>query len=145
MNDFDITTIGPDSASATNFWAICVNFTLNGARGCHIPVKQGDDVLWAYANKATTKFYLNLTGPTTATLGIRTPFHVTDGLTKLPVQGARVYIDGASPSAPSDSGGNVDIIFNKLGSQGLKAEKPDDSIRSNKWPVNVRPKGAAKL
>jgi hypothetical protein len=140
-DDFDITTIGSDKASGKDFWARCVNFKPHSALGCHIPVKASDEVLWAYANTDKTKHYLRLTGPTPVIPFIPHIFFVTDGATGTPVQGATV--DGIS----SDVQGRVRLTFKQLGPHNLKAEKNDDSIRSNTFSVDVveTVRGPAKL
>jgi hypothetical protein len=139
-NDFDITTIGGDKASGKNFWARAVNFKPNSAFGCHIPVKAGDEVLWAYANTDTTKHFLRLTGPTVVIPFIPQTFFVTDGATGAPIQGA--IVNGIS----SDDQGRVHLTFKELGPHNLKAKK-SDSIRSNTWVVDVVEtlRGPAKL
>jgi len=139
--DFDMTTIGGDKVSGNDFWARCVNFKPNAALGCRIPVNAGDDVLWAYANKITTKYYLKLTGPSIVIPFIPQIFFVTDGATGTPVKGATV--NGVS----SDAQGRIHLTFQVLGPQRLKAEKNPDSIRSNTFVVNVveTVRGPAKL
>jgi hypothetical protein len=139
--DFDITTIGGDKVTGNDFWARCVNFKPNNALGCSIPVIAGDEVLWAYATKNTTKYYLRLTGPSTVIPFIPQIFFVTDGATGTPVKGAT--INGVS----SDDQGRVHLTFGVLGPQRLKAEKKPDSIRSNTFVVDVveTVRGPAKL
>jgi len=140
-DDFDITTIGGDKASGKNFWARCVNFKPSSALGCHIPVKVDDEVLWAYANIDKTKYYLRLTGPTAVIPFIPHIFVVTDGATGAPIKGATV--NGVS----SDVQGRVHLTFKELGPHKLKAEKNDDSNRSNTLVVDVveTVRGPAKL
>jgi hypothetical protein len=103
-------------------------------------VKAGDQVLWAYVTDKT-KHYLKLTGPTVAFPSIPYVFVVTDGATGAPIKGATIQ----GHTAQSDDQGKVHITFKRLGSHPLKAEKKDDSIRSNMWPVIVVAKVLAKL
>jgi len=128
--------------SGKHFWVKCVNFKPNNALGCHIPVKASDEVLWAYANTDKTKHYLRLTGPTVVIPFTPHVFLVTDGATGAPIKGA--IVKGVS----SDHQGRVHLTFKKLGPRKLKAEKKDDSIRSNTLVVEVAQtvvRGPAKL
>jgi hypothetical protein len=138
-DDFDITTIDGDKVSGKDFWARCVNFKPSDALGCHIPVKAGDEVLWAYANTEKTKHYLKLTGPTVVKPFIPHVFLVTDGATGAPIEGATV--NGVS----SDDQGRATVAFKNLGAHRIKAEKNDDSIRSNTLIVEVARTPPAKL
>jgi hypothetical protein len=95
-------------------------------------VKAGDQVLWAYAT-SKTKHYLKLTGPTVAFPSVPYVFVVTDGATGDPIKGASV----PGHTGVSDNLGKLQLTFKKLGPHPLKAEKKDDSIRSNTWTVDV--------
>jgi hypothetical protein len=98
--------------------------------GCQQKVKEGDEVLFAYATQDVTAHYLRLTGPSLAVLFTPVTLVVTDE-TGRPVSGAQV--DGRL----TDDLGRVTLTFTHVGTQILKAEKQPDSIRSNVLAIRV--------
>ena len=129
-DDFHITSIGGDATIGFYYWVIMLNFEYV-PDGCQQKVKEGDEVLFAYAKQHVTEnFYLKLTGPPVAVLFKPVTLVVTNGVGGLPVSGAQV--DGHL----TDDLGRVTLTFTKLGTQTLKAEKPR-WIRSNALTIQV--------
>ena len=49
FKDYYYDQIGPDRIDrTTHFWSLWMNWSFANAGGCGQPVKQGDEVLWAY-------------------------------------------------------------------------------------------------
>jgi hypothetical protein len=101
------------------------------ATGCQELVKEGDEVLFAFANP-DVKHYLKLTGPISVNLFRPAKLVVTDG-NGAPVKGADVN------GELTDGEGKVSITFKAMGTERLKAEKKPDSIRSNELVIEVIP------
>jgi len=129
-DDFFITSIGGETPTGKDFWKICLNLQPISVGGCQQKVKEGDEVLFAYATQDVTAHYLELTGPGLAVLFTPVTLVVTDG-TGRPVSGAQV--DGHL----TDDLGRVTLTFTHVGTQTLKAEKQPDSIRSNILAIQV--------
>ena len=131
MDDFFITSIGGETATGDNFWAICLNFVPTKVGGCQQKVKKDDQVLFAYANRNATKHYLKLSGPDHwIVLVLPVMLTVTDEA-GAPVLGASVN------GKFTDSQGRVFITFDSAGIKKLKATK-QDSVRSNEHVIHVR-------
>ncbi|KZS88598.1 hypothetical protein SISNIDRAFT_490023 [Sistotremastrum niveocremeum HHB9708] len=129
FDDFFITRIAGDSQNDVQFWGLLVNFQFTPVGGCQEEVQTGDQVLWAFDAFDKT-FFLHLTGPSVASLGVPTTFTVTDGMTGVPIAGATIG------SSTSDAAGHITITFTTGGKFTLKAEQPD-SLRSNALVVTV--------
>ncbi|KZT38606.1 hypothetical protein SISSUDRAFT_986036 [Sistotremastrum suecicum HHB10207 ss-3] len=129
FDDYFITRIAGDSQNDIQFWGLLLNFQFTPVGGCQQEVAVGDAVLWAFDAFSKT-FFLRLTGPSVATLGVPTTFTVTDGMTGIPIAGATIGSD------VSDASGHVVITFSSGGKFTLKAEEPN-SIRSNALTVTV--------
>jgi len=107
--------------------------------GCQQKVKEGDEVLFAYAKQhVTDNFYLKLTGPPVAVLFKPVTLVVTDGVGGLPV--SRAQVGGQF----TDDQGRVTLTFKQVGTQTLKAERPN-STRSNALTIRVIAGPSAKL
>jgi len=131
FDDFLVSTIGGESSTNTQFWALLLNFQFTQVGGCQQEVKALDHVLFAFDGFSKAHF-LKLEGPHVAQKGQSVVYTVTDGMTGLPVAGAAVN-DGTS-----DANGHVSVSFGKAGLNGIKATK-SDSVRSNQLNVNVTP------
>ena len=127
--DFSVDRIGPDANTATQFWGYALNFVTAGAGGCHIQVKAGDEVLFAYDFFSKTRV-LRLTGPTSAVAGQPTTVRVVDGGNGSPVAGASV---GGTTTAAD---GTATVTFSSDGVQRLKAEAAG-AVRSNALSIAV--------
>ena len=125
-------------AGQNEFWSLCLNFHPTPVGGCQQIVKQGDQVLFAYAhtfsNNNATKNYLRLYGPTDAVAAGDVTLTVTDGK-GAPIKGARVN----QSTNETDEYGKVTINF-RPGTYKLKADKDDNlvSIRSNELVLIVK-------
>ena len=129
FDDFVITSIGGDTQTATEFWGILLNFDFIPAGGCQQEVKENDEILYAF-NAFSANFFLVLTGPSTARVGVPVTLTVTDGQTHKPVAGAAVN------GVTSDANGKIVITFTQVGTQDLKATK-SDAIRSSTLVIQV--------
>jgi hypothetical protein len=130
FNDFQITRIGPDSQTPTQFWGVLDNYKFTPVSGCQAEVKDGDQVLWAY-DAFNKVHFLELTGPSTATANVPFTVTVTDGSTGQPVQGATVG------GQTTGSDGKATLTIATPGTVSLKAEAPA-SVRSNALAVDVQ-------
>ena len=106
--------------------------------GCQQKVKEGDEVLFAYAGLHGTTGFLKLTGPPFALLFKPVTLVVTNGAGGLPV--SRAQVGGQF----TDDLGRVTLTFKQVGIQTLKAERPD-STRSNALTIRVITGPSAKL
>jgi hypothetical protein len=130
FDDFFITSIGPDSETATEFWGLLVDYQFTPTGGCQFEVKPGDKVLWAF-NAFNAVHFLELSGP--ELVEAREVYHltVTDGSTGEAVSGATVG------TATSDANGIVTLTAPAHPAiTEFKAER-SDSIRSNRHVVAV--------
>ena len=131
FSDFLVNRIGPDKATATQFWGTALNGTPTEAGGCQVRVKQGDDVLWAFDLFAAKQF-LSLSGPRSARVGRAFRVRVTDAKNgNRPVKGARVG------GAKTDARGYARLEADERGTAVLKAERRG-ALRSNALLVRVR-------
>ncbi|KAJ3500986.1 hypothetical protein NLJ89_g9544 [Agrocybe chaxingu] len=129
FDDFFITSIGGDTQTDTQFWAILLNFQFTPVGGCQQQVKWGDDILFAFDGFGRAH-YLKLSGPKVARRSRPVVLTVTDGETGSAVQGATVA------GQTSDTEGKVSVTFSSLGVKNLKAER-SDSIRSNRLDIHI--------
>ncbi len=134
FDDFLISRIGPDSQTASQFWALLVNSEFSSVGGCQQRVGTGDEVLWAF-DGFSKSHALHLTGPSSAQTGAGFTVKVSDGNTGAPLAGASV--GGALTGAD----GQASLHFGAKGIYHLKAERAD-SVRSNDLSVCVDPAGA---
>jgi len=130
FDDFLITTIGNETPTGDDYWALCLNFALAPVGGCQQKVKKDDEVLFAYATLNVTKIFLKLDGPKYGTINQPVVLTVTDGK-GTPVQNASVQ------GEKTDANGHVSLTFHEAGAQLLKAEKSPDSVRSNQLFVKI--------
>jgi hypothetical protein len=133
FDDFFLERIGPNTNNSAKFWGVFLNFAATDTGGCQTRVRQGDEVLWAYA--AFQAPPLKLTGPPAAATGQPIQVRVTHGETGAPQQGAAV---GGSTTGPD---GHASLSFADPGIYRLKADRPD-AIRSNTHVLCVDPAGA---
>ena len=132
FDDYYYDQIGPDRINrATHFWSLWMNWGFASAGGCGQPVKQGDEVLWAY-DDFTQSPLLRLSAPAAARTGESFGVSVVDGFDDSPEAGATV--GGATTGAD----GAATLSFADAGVYRLKAEKPD-ATRSNVQVVCVDP------
>ena len=129
FEDFLINTVGPDSATSSQFWGTALNFKDTSAGGCQVRVEQGDQVLIAFDSFDKTK--LRLTGARGTRSREAFALFVLDGVTGERVAGAKVG------GRTSNSQGRVLLRITKRGLYRFKATAPD-SIRSNEWKVRVK-------
>jgi hypothetical protein len=135
LKDYYYDQIGPDRINRrTHFWSLWINWGFASAGGCGQPVKQGDEVLWAYEDFNQSPL-LRLSAPASARTGASFHVSVVDGFDGSPEAGATV--GGATTGAE----GGATLSFADAGVYRLKAEKPD-AIRSNVQVVCVDPSGA---
>ena len=131
LSDFSVDRIGPDvgGPATMRYWGYALNYVAAGAGGCHVQVKAGDEVLFAYDffSKVHT---LRLTGPPSAVVGEPTTLRVIDGKDGAPVAGANVA------GATTAGDGTARVTFSSPGIQRLKAERAD-SVRSNLLSIPV--------
>jgi hypothetical protein len=130
LDDYSITRIGKDYQTDSKHWSILLNFNYTSVGGCQQHVKQGDQILFAY-NVAKT-YHLRQLEISQEIVQVRDPITVlvTDARTGQPISGATVA------NQITDIDGQATIIFNRLGSQNLRAEHPD-GVRSNTIVVSV--------
>ncbi|KAJ7592624.1 hypothetical protein C8J56DRAFT_929070 [Mycena floridula] len=131
FDDYFITSIGDSSQTSTQFWGLLLNWEFTPVGGCQERVNKGDEILWAFDAFSAVDF-LKLEGPATAKVGKPLTLTVTDGSTGALIEGADVN------EGVSDSNGRVTIIFGKVGTHGVKAQK-EGSIRSNQLIIQVLP------
>jgi hypothetical protein len=130
--------IAGEKPGSNEFWSLCLNFHPTPVGGCQQIVKQGDQVLFAYAhtfgNNNPTKNYLRLYGPTDAVAAGNVTLTVTDGK-GAPIKGAKTN----QSTNETDEYGKVTINF-RSGTYKLKAHKDDNlvSIRSNELVLVVK-------
>ena len=129
FEDFLINTVGPDSATSSQFWGTAVNFRDTEAGGCQVKVEQGDQVLIAYDSFGKTK--LRLTGVRGARSGNVFALFVLDGVTGDRIRGATVG------GKKTNSQGRVLLRITKRGLYRFKAAAPN-SVRSNQWKVRIK-------
>jgi hypothetical protein len=123
FGDFSIDRIGPDAATASEYWGYALNFKPSQVGGCQQQVRSGDDVLFAF-DFFSKAHLLRLAAPPTAEAGRSVTVTVTDGQDGSPVAGASV---GGAVTGPD---GTASVTFSSPGTQSLKAERAD-SVRSN--------------
>ena len=134
FDDYLVSRIGPDSQTATQFWALLVNSDFSSVGGCQQRVATGDEVLWAF-DGFSKQHALRLRGPSSVRAGERFLVGVTDGKDGSSLAGASV---GGTLTGPD---GRATVELDAKGIYRLKAERAD-SIRSNALPVCVDPVGA---
>jgi hypothetical protein len=131
FSDFLINRIGPDRATATQFWGTALNNVPTEAGGCQVQVKNGDQILWAF-DMFSAKQFLALSGPKAAKLGKVFKVKVTDSKNaNKPVKGATVA------GVKTDAKGVASLALTQKGTLVLKAEAKS-AIRSNALVVRVR-------
>jgi hypothetical protein len=128
FDDFIVSQIGPDAASASQFWGVAVQGKSLQVGGCQAIVTAGDEVLWAY--DSFNKKLLRASGPKTTRVGRLTRVKVIDTEKNKPVRGA--LIGGKKTNA----GGIAKLRFKKPGTKRLKATA-SKAIRSNQLVVKV--------
>ena len=124
FDDYFITSIGPDTQTATMFWGLLVNYQFTPVGGCQVELKQGDQVLWAFDAFNKNAFLKVEPVTITAKKGQSKTVTVTDGMTGKPAPGA--VIDGVT----TDANGKATLTFPKLGLFTYKATR-FDAVRSN--------------
>ena len=129
FEDFLINTVGPDSASSSQFWGTALNFRDTDAGGCQVKVAEGDQVLIAFDSFGKPK--LRLSGVRGARSSRAFSLLVTDGSTGAPVAGANVG------GRTTNSQGRVALRRTARTLYRFKATKPD-TIRSNEWKVRIK-------
>jgi hypothetical protein len=129
FEDFLINTVGPDSATSSQFWGTALNFRDTDAGGCQVQVRTGDQVLIAYDSFGKRK--LRLTGARGTRSREVFALFVLDGVTGDRVAGATVG------GKTSNTQGRVLLRIRKRGLYRFKATAPD-SIRSNAWKVRIK-------
>ena len=135
LKDYYYDQIGPDRIDrSSHYWSLWTNWSFASAGGCGQPVKQGDEVLWAFEDFNPSPI-LRLHAPGTARTGESFGVRVVDGFDDSPEAGA--VVEGAT-TGPD---GAATLSFADAGVYRLKAEKPD-AIRSNAQVVCVDPAGA---
>jgi hypothetical protein len=135
FQDFFINRIGPDTnTGAPNYqpyWGYYLNGVATQIGGCQQQVKQGDSVLFAYANFGQP--LLQLAAPSSAATG--ESFQVTvqqnDGNGNLtPAMAASVA------GQTTDTAGHASVSFSDAGQHAFKASRAD-AVRSNAQTVCV--------
>jgi hypothetical protein len=129
FEDFLINTVGPDSATSSQFWGTVLNYRDTDAGGCQVQVKSGDQVLVAYDSFGKRK--LRLTGDNGSRSREVFALFVLDGVTGDRVAGATVG------GKTTNSQGRVLLRITKRGLYRFKATAPE-SIRSNSWKVRIK-------
>jgi hypothetical protein len=148
FDDYFITSIDSSTQTATQFWGLLRNYQFTPVGGCQQLTAPLDKVLWAF-DAFNKKYFLRISGPSTATLGKPFKVTVTDGTTGIPIEGATVGLvhtdrDGTTPvgSAGSlngpktDANGIATITPTRTGITQYKAQRAD-SIRSNRLDIVV--------
>jgi hypothetical protein len=124
--DFFVSQVGSDvnqNAAPFASWGVAVNFKALNVGGCQLAATPGMDVLWAY-DLFNNPRILQLSGPSSVTVGVPFTVGVLDGETGNPVPGATVG------GATTDSSGRATVTITQTGVVRLKATAPG-SIRSN--------------
>jgi hypothetical protein len=134
FDDYLVSRVGPDSQTASQFWALLVNSEFSNVGGCQQRVNSGDEVLWAF-DGFSKAHALHLAGPSSAHTGEAFPVRVTDGNTGAPLAGASVG------GAVTGADGRANVRLDTKGIYRLKAQRAD-SIRSNALSVCADPAGA---
>ena len=130
FEDYFITSIGPDTQTATQFWGVLVNYVFTPVGGCQFALNQADEVLWAF-DAFNKKAFLKVEPSRVAVRqGKSVTVKVTDGASGIPVAGA--VIDGVT----TDENGDATLTFEDKGLFTLKATKAD-AVRSNALRVFV--------
>lgn len=129
FEDFFITSIGPSTQTATQFWGLLLNYQFTPVGGCQQETKAGDEVLWAF-DAFNKSYFLKLRGPLVAKKGKAISVKVTDGSTAVAIADATVG------GQTTDANGQASVTFDSAGLKVLKAERAD-SIRSNAIVVVV--------
>ena len=129
FEDFLINSVGPDSATSSQFWGTALDFQDTSAGGCQTRVEQGDQVLIAFDSFDKTK--LRLTGVRGSRSREVFALFVLDGVTGERVAGATVG------GKVSNTQGRVLLRITKRGLYRFKASRAD-SIRSNEWKVRIK-------
>lgn len=130
FEDFIVNQIGPDTATATQFWGLAINGNDAELGGCQQQVERGDEVLYAY-DAFGKKHILLLSGPAATRVGKRLSVKVVDGRTGAAVKGARVR------GKRTNAKGVVRMRFRSRGVKRLKARHPD-AVRSNRIRIKVQ-------
>ena len=131
FSDFDVSKIGPDASTLTQFWGVAVQGQQLQVGGCQFKVSPGEEVLWAF-DLFSKKHILELSGPRRAHAGKPFSVKVVDGQDGTPVSGARV--GGKKTNAK----GIAKLRYRRIGTKPLKARRAD-SLRSNQLRVKVLP------
>lgn len=153
FDDYDISSIGPDAQTATEFWGLLDNWRFTPVPGCQFEPSANDQVLWAY-NAFTATAFLRLTASaTTVAPGQPTTVQVTDGSSGTVISGAVVApvstdpvtdyetVESSDPSAvTTDASGNATLSWSTPGWKRVKAIKAN-AIRSNRLDICVTPCG----
>lgn len=153
FDDYDITSIGHDAQTATQFWGVLDNWQFTPVPGCEFEPRANDQVLWAY-NAFNAADFLRLTASsTTVAPGQTTTVQATNGSTGAVVSGAVVApvstdpltdyetVESSDPSAvTTDASGDATLSWSTPGWKRLKAVKAD-AIRSNRLDICVTPCG----
>ena len=129
FEDFVVNQIGPDTATATQFWGTALNGKDTELGGCQTQVAAGDEVLFAY-DAFSKKHLLLLSGPSATRVGRRVSLKVVDGRTGDAVAGATVR------GKKTNAKGVVRFRFRDRGVRRLKARHAD-GIRSNRVRIRV--------
>lgn len=130
FEDFVVNQIGPDTATATQFWGLAVNGRDTELGGCQTQVQGRDEVLYAY-DAFGKKHLLLLSGPAATRVGRRVSVKVVDGRTGDAVEGATVG------GKVTNAKGVARLRFRARGVRRLKARHPD-AVRSNRIRVKVQ-------
>jgi hypothetical protein len=137
--DFFVSQVGSDvNQNAPPFasWGVAVNFKSLQVGGCQVGLTPGMDVLWTYDFFNQTRL-LQLTGPSSVSVGVPFTVNVSDGQTNTAVPGASVG------GAATDGAGHASVRLTRPGVYRLKATAPS-SVRSNVLVVAAGvPAGAA--
>jgi hypothetical protein len=130
FSDFVVNKIGPDAATASQFWGVAVQWKSLEVGGCQFKVSPGEEVLWAY-DLFSKKHILKLTGPRRVRHGKTARLKVVDGTTDKPVKGAKVG------GKKTNAAGVVRLRLRAKGTKRLKATERT-SVRSNQIAVKVK-------
>ena len=130
FEDFIVSQIGPDTATADAFWGLAINGKDSEVGGCQQRVEAGDEVLYAY-DAFSKKHILLLRGPAATRVGTRASLKVVDGRTGDAVEGATVR------GKETNAKGVVRLRFRNRGIRRLKARHPD-GVRSNQVRIRVQ-------
>jgi hypothetical protein len=136
--------IGPEAATATQFWGIAVNRRPLAVGGCQVHVSPADEVLFAFDffepdPPFAERPMLGLVGPARAAAGRPVGLSVTESAP--PEFQARPAAGAAVAGTATGPDGAATVTFGEPGLVRLKAER-DGSIRSNALLVCVSDTGA---